>query len=100
MERTGQISTVSGNKSSPATNRCCLGGNRLRLRGTPADTLKDELVQLEHSAKIKDDWIHQLEQAMQVMQHNLDAVARVLRLNRPEDDIEAALRRKAGRVST
>jgi integrase len=61
---------------------------------TELGAVKDELVQLEQAAKIKNDRIEQLEQAMQAMQQNLDAVSKVLSLDPTPADVEAALRRK------
>lgn len=61
---------------------------------TELATVKDDLAQMEQAAKIKDERIQQLEDAMRKLQQNLDAVSRVLSLNPKAEDVEAALRRK------
>lgn len=61
---------------------------------TELSGVKDELAQLDQATKIKDERIKQLEQAMQVMQQNLDVVTKVLLLNPTVEDLEATLRRK------
>ena len=57
-------------------------------------TLKDDLAKMEQTARIKDERVAQLEDAMQKLQQNLDAVSRVLSLNPTAAEVEMALRRK------
>jgi len=61
---------------------------------TELSTLKDVLTKVEQASKIKDDRIRQLEESMQLLQQNLDAVSRVLNLNPTAAEIEKALRAK------
>ena len=56
--------------------------------------VKDDLAQLEQAAKIKDERIRQLEESTRLLQHNLDAVSRVLSLKPTLSQIENALRKK------
>lgn len=66
---------------------------------TELSTLKDDLVKVEQAAKIKDDRIKQLEQAMQTMRQDLDAVSKVLSLKPKEEDVQAVLGRKTRRLN-
>lgn len=61
---------------------------------TELGEVKADLTQLEQAAKIKDERMRQLEQAMQTMRENLDAVTKVLSLNPKFQDVEAVLRKK------
>lgn len=64
---------------------------------TEISEVKAGMAQLEQTAKIKDERIRQLEESMQLLQKNLDAVSSVLSLNLTVQDIEGALRRKRSR---
>ena len=61
---------------------------------TELSTLRDDLAKVEQASKMKDDRIHQLEESMQVLQQNFDAVSRLLRLKPRIEDVEAAIRQK------
>ena len=61
---------------------------------TELGTLKDDLAKLDQAARIKDDRIKQLEQAMQTMQENLETVAKVMQKNPTVEGVEAAIKRK------
>jgi site-specific recombinase XerD len=64
---------------------------------TELGELKDDLAKMEQAARIKDERIHQLEDSMQVLQRNLNAVSKVLNLNPTVQEVESALRRKQAR---
>jgi integrase len=64
---------------------------------TELSAVKADLDQLELTTKIKDERIKQLEKAMQTMQQILDKIARVLSVNPPVAEAEAALRRRRPR---
>ena len=67
---------------------------------TELGAVKDELSELEQAAKIKDERIEQLEEAMATMRQNMDAVTKVLSLKPTAVEVEAALRRRASRLAT
>jgi hypothetical protein len=66
-----------------------------KVTQTELAILKDDLVKMEQANKVKDYRIRQLEEAIQLMQENLDGVAKVLGLKPTVEDVEAALQRKA-----
>lgn len=65
-----------------------------KFTATELSTVKDQLVQVEQSAKIKDDRIAQLEKTIVGLQASFSQVAEVLKLNPSVADVEAAIQRK------
>ena len=65
-----------------------------RFTQTELATVQNDLAKMEQVAKIKDDRIRQLEDSVRLLQQNLDAVSKVLRLNPRVEDVESALQRK------
>ncbi len=64
---------------------------------TELSTVKEELHRVEQAVRIKDERIQHLEDSLQLLHQNLDAVARVLRLNPSPGEIEAVLRKQRDR---
>jgi integrase len=65
-----------------------------RFTQTELASLQDDLAKVEQVAKIKDERIRQLEDSMRLLQKDLGAVSKVLRLKPKVEDIESALQRK------
>ena len=65
-----------------------------RFTQTELATVQNDLAKMEQIAKIKDCQIRQLEDSVRLLQRNLDAVSKVLRLNPRIEDVESALQRK------
>ncbi|MCX6895422.1 MAG: site-specific integrase [Verrucomicrobia bacterium] len=65
-----------------------------RFTQTELATVQNDLAKMEQVAKIKDHQIRQLEDSVRLLQQNLDAVSKVLRLNPRVEDVESALQRK------
>jgi hypothetical protein len=65
-----------------------------RFTQTELATVENDLAKMEQIAKIKDCQIRQLEDSVRLLQRNLDAVSKVLRLNPRIEDVESALQRK------
>jgi integrase len=83
----------SSNMPDVYISRAGMGTKTLdeKFTQTELSTLKDDLVQLEQAAKIKDQRIKQLEEAMLKMQTNFDAISKLMRLNPTIEQIEAAI---------
>jgi hypothetical protein len=62
---------------------------------TELGTLKDALAKSEQEDKIQKDRIQKLQKAIEVMQNNFQAVAKVVKANPPLAEVEARLRSKA-----
>jgi hypothetical protein len=65
-----------------------------RFTQTELATVQNDLAKMEQVAKIKDHRIRQLEDSVRLLEQNLDAVSKVLRLNPRVEDVESALQRK------
>jgi hypothetical protein len=65
-----------------------------RFTQTARATVQNDLAKLDQVAKIKDDRIRRLEDSVRLLQQNLDAVSKVLRLDPMVEDVEPALQRK------
>ena len=63
---------------------------------TELSAVKDDLIKMEQMARIKDERIRQLEEAMRVMGQNLEQVSRVLNLHPSIAELEAALLKQLG----
>ena len=65
-----------------------------RFTQTELATVQNDLAKMEQVAKIEDDRIQQLEDSVRLLQQNLDAVSKVLRLNPRVEDVKSAPQRK------
>jgi hypothetical protein len=61
---------------------------------TELGTVKDDLVKMEEAVRIKDDRIRQLQESVQILQHNLQVVSQVLSLDFSSVDAADALQKK------
>ncbi|MCX6909140.1 MAG: hypothetical protein NTY01_14010 [Verrucomicrobia bacterium] len=69
-----------------------------KFTGTEVETLKTSFTRLQQEATMKDERIHDLEKAIEVLQHNWTSVSHILALKPSVRDLQSALARKSKSV--
>lgn len=64
---------------------------------TELGVVKDELARVQEANRLKDDRLQQMENSLQSLQRNLDAVSQVLSLNPSQSELRKAMARKTNR---